>query len=166
MNKEEKKEKVSDKEKSQSKSRWENVKREWVNAFSMSVADDELNENDTKLLDGVAQDIVNRRMASPAIMFLVSVKPVSFLMAQGMQFVKPFMPGLSDDTTHKEFANRFMVSTLIQNPSAYARFALLMESREAVELMIELLEQYEDERFKKERREKREKRKDKKNQKK
>ncbi len=155
MSKKEGKTNNDEKEISQTKSRWENFKREWVNAFSMSVADDELNENDIKLLDGVAQDIVNRRMAAPAIMFLVAVKPVSFLMAQGLQFVKPFMPGLSDDSTPKEFANRFMVSTLISNPTAYSRFALLMESRDAVELMIELLEKHEDERAKKEKREKR-----------
>ena len=161
MSKEDKNVKKSDDETPQSKSRWENFKREWVNAFSMNMADDQLNENDIKLLDGVAQDIVNRKLAPPAILFLVSVKPVSFLMAQGMQFVKPFMPGLSDDTTHKEFANRFMVSTLISNPTAYSRFALLMESRDAVELMIEMLEKYEDQRFKKERREKREMRKEK-----
>ncbi len=147
---------INDKKDESSKKRgWEKFKSEWDNAFSMSVAEDAFNDNDIKLINDVALDIVSRSMAAPAIMFLVSIKPVSFLMAQGMQFIKPFMPGISNDTNSKEFANRFMVSTLISNPAAYSRFALLMESRDAVEMMIDALEKYEDERAQKERREKR-----------
>ena len=134
---------------------WQKFKSEWDNAFSMNVAEGELNDSNIELLNDVALDIVNRGMAAPAIMFLVSIKPVSFLMAQGMQFVKPFMPGISNDTNSKEFANRFMVSTLISNPAAYSRFAILMENRDAVEMMIDALEKHEDERVKKERRKKR-----------
>lgn len=154
-NKEEDKKINETKDKSPEKRGWEKFKSEWDNAFSMSVADDVFNENDIKLINGVALDIVNRGMAAPAILFLVSIKPVSFLMAQGLQFTKPFMPGLSNDTTSKEFANRFMVSTIISNPALYSRFALLMESRDAVEMMIGALEKYEDERVKKEKRKKR-----------
>lgn len=147
---------INDKKDEPTKKRgWEKFKSEWGNAFSMSVADDAFNENDIKLIDDVALDIVNRGMAAPAIMFLVSIKPVSFLMAQGLQFFKPFMPGHSNDTNSKDFANRFMVSTLIANPPAYSRFALLMESRDGVEMMIDALEKYEDERAQKERRNKR-----------
>ncbi|MBU1023744.1 hypothetical protein KKB99_05580 [bacterium] len=131
------------------KSWWDNFKSGWSNAFSMKVADDEFNESDLKLIDDIAKDIADRGMASPAIMFLVSVKPVSFLMAQGMHFIRPFLHGFSSDTTSKSFASRFMVSILISNPDAYARFSLLMENRESIELLITNLEKYEDERAKK-----------------
>lgn len=136
------------------KSWWDNFKNEWSNAFSMKVADDEFNESDQKLIDDIAKDIADRKMASPAIMFLVSVKPVSFLMAQGLHIIKPFLPSYGSDTTSKNFASRFMISTLVSNPEAFARFSLLMENRETIELLITSLEKYEDERTKKLRKEK------------
>jgi hypothetical protein len=127
---------------------------EWRNAFSMKVAEDEFNESDKKMIDDIAEDIANRRMASPAIMFLVSIKPVTFIMSSGMQMLKPFMPHHEQETTGPEFAKRFMATSLITDPKAYARFALLMEKQEGVEKLISSLEKFEDIRLKREKKEK------------
>ena len=71
-----------------------------------------------------------------------------------MHMIKPFLPGYASDTTSKNFASRFMITTLISDPEAFERFSLLMENREMVEMLIVNLEKYEDERGKKLRKEK------------
>lgn len=126
---------------------------EWRNAFSIKVAEDEFNESDMKMIDDIAEDIANRRMASPAIMFLVSIKPVTFLMSSGMQMLKPFMPHHEQETTGPEFAKRFMATSLLTDPKAYSRFALLMEKQEGIEKLLSSLEKFEDLRLKREKKE-------------
>ena len=127
---------------------------EWRHAFSMKVAEDEFNESDMKMIDDIAEDIANRRMASAAILFLVSIKPVTFLMSSGMQMLKPFMPHHEQETTGPEFAKRFLATSLLTDPKAYSRFALLMEKQEFIEKLISSLEKFEDIRIKREKKEK------------
>ena len=140
--------------KPQRKTRWQAFKDEWANAFSMKVADDQFNESDIELINNVARDIVKRKMAAPALLFLVSIQPVSFLMSQGMHMAKPFMPTVEEASKGRDFAEKFSLTTLITKPGAFDRFALLMECQEGIERLIDAIEKFEDERIEEERKKK------------
>ena len=49
-------------------------------------------EEDERMIDRISEEVVNRNLDAPAIMFLESVKPISFIGSQlGMAFVAPFL---------------------------------------------------------------------------
>jgi hypothetical protein len=70
----------------------------------------------------VARLVVQYRMTVPAIFFLESVKPLSFVGSQALQFFEP------------------MVRALFTVPE-YDRFAYLMERRENLEALLAAIEQ-------------------------
>lgn len=106
--------------------------REALNhAFSMKVADDEFNPDDMALIDRVAGEIVKRRMATPALLFLESIRPISFLASQAMYMLRPFI-----------------IAATLGNPASYERFVLLMEKSEGMEKFILSIEKQEDARVK------------------
>jgi hypothetical protein len=86
----------------------------------------ELSKEDVALLESVAGRIVRMRMAVPAVFFLESAKPLSFLGSQALIFMEPFV---------KAFL------TLPQ----YDRFARLLEDRGNVERLIQLIERMDQE---------------------
>lgn len=69
---------------------------------------------------------VRYRMTVPAILFLESVKPLSFVGSQAMYFFEP------------------MVRAIFPVPE-YERFAALMERRESVEALLVAIERRDDE---------------------
>jgi len=81
---------------------------------------------DEALLDRLAVLIVRHRMTVPAIFFLESVKPLSFLGSQALHFFEPMV---------RAFFN-------VQD---YERFALLMERRENLEALLVRIEARDDE---------------------
>lgn len=49
-------------------------------------------EEDERMIDRISEEVVDRGLDAPAIMFLESVKPISFIGSQlGMAFVAPFL---------------------------------------------------------------------------
>lgn len=72
-------------------------------------------------MDRLAEFAVSRRMTVPAILFLESVKPLSFLGSQALYFFEP------------------MVRALFTVPE-YERFAALMERRENIEVLLVKIE--------------------------
>jgi hypothetical protein len=143
-------EKIESTDKKVKKSRWDAFKAEWSHAFSMKVADDQFNEEDIKMINNVAKDIVRRKLASPAILFLVSIHPLSFFMSQLMYFIKPFVPSHDTAARGKDFAERFALKTLLLEPGAFERFAVLMESQEGVDKLLAAIEKHENIRIKQE----------------
>lgn len=89
-------------------------------------------DRDEELLRKVAGKAVRMGLAVPAVFFLESSKPLSFIGSQALVFFEPFV---------KAFLNL----------SSYDRFSALMEDRKNVERLIRLIEQLEDERATKER---------------
>ena len=89
--------------------------------------EDAYSAEDKLLLQQVAAEIVRRRLATPAIFFLESVKPVNFIGSQVMHFFTPIVSLLFDFTR-------------------YQRFAELLERRESLELLIQEIENQEEER--------------------
>jgi hypothetical protein len=81
---------------------------------------------DEGILDAIARRIVRMRLAVPAVFFLESTKPLSFLGSQLLVFLEPFV-------------QTFLT---IRN---YERFALLMEDRQNVERLIRRVETLDDE---------------------
>lgn len=102
--------------------------------------------DDEALIDAVATKIVRMGLGVPAIFFLESSKPLSFLGSQLLVFLEPFVKTFFDI-------------------KSYDRFYTLMEDRENVEKLIQrvedLEEQQKEERAEKKREMKREKRREK-----
>lgn len=69
----------------------------------------------------MAEQVVSRRMTVPAILFLESVKPVSFIGSQALYFFEP------------------MVRAFFTVPE-YERFAALLERRETLEALLVRIE--------------------------
>ncbi|MFH1228364.1 MAG: hypothetical protein V1701_10755 [Planctomycetota bacterium] len=82
---------------------------------------DKFTEQEIALVDKLAQLVVRRQMALPAIMFLESVRPLNFLGSQAMEFFKPII-GMVWSTTE------------------YEQMARIMERRGCVDLIVERIE--------------------------
>ena len=77
-------------------------------------------ERQKELLTKIADQIVKRKMTTPAILFFESVKPLSFVGSQALVFLQPII---------QAFLNR----------REYDEIVLMMEERENVEkLLIEI----------------------------
>ena len=82
---------------------------------------DALAPEDQALLDRLAAWIAVRRLETPAVLFLESVRPLSFVGAQAMYFLEPF------------------ARALFATPD-YERLARLMERRSNLELLVRAIE--------------------------
>jgi len=78
----------------------------------------------TELIGKFAQEIVDRRLSVPAIMFIETVKPLSFLGSQAMVFFEPIIQSV--------FAFR-----------SYREIYLLLENRENLETLMQEIEKRE-----------------------
>ncbi|MBI5778180.1 MAG: hypothetical protein HZA49_01825 [Planctomycetes bacterium] len=83
-------------------------------------------EEETALLNKVADAVVKRRLAAPALMFLESVRPLNFLSSQAMVFFQPIV-SLAISTKEVEL------------------LAQILERRKSIPFLIELIEKREDE---------------------
>jgi len=83
------------------------------------------NLTDDALLDAIAGRIAKMGLGVPAIFFLESSKPLSFLGSQFLVFIEPFVKTFVD----------------IKN---YDRFCLMMEDRNNVEKLIQRVEDLEE----------------------
>jgi len=90
---------------------------------------------DDRLFERIAEATVRYRMTVPAILFLESVKPLSFVGSQALHFFEP------------------MVRAIFTIPD-YERFAALMERRENFEALLVAIER-KDESTRREERERR-----------
>ena len=86
----------------------------------------ELDEIDYGLLLELARKTVRRRMSVPAIFFLESTKPLSYVGSQAMVFFGPF------------------VRLLFESPNYY-RYSEMLEDRDNLELLLRMIEELESE---------------------
>ena len=83
-------------------------------------------ERQAELLQKIADQVVKRKLTVPAIMFLESVKPLSFIGSQGLVFFQPIVQA-------------------VLNRKEYDEITLMMEQRENVEkLLVEIEKQEAD----------------------
>lgn len=83
-------------------------------------------ERKAELIEKFAREIVARRLSVPAILFLETVKPLSFLGSQAMVFLEPIIQSV--------FAFK-----------SYREIYLLLERRENLELLLQEIEKKEQE---------------------
>ncbi len=81
-----------------------------------------------EVLERFARAVVERRMATPAILFFESVRPLSFVAGQTLAFLQP------------------MVSVLLEAPD-YDVFREAIEDRENLQWLVDRLEALEAERL-------------------
>ncbi|MBM4030300.1 MAG: hypothetical protein FJ291_00770 [Planctomycetes bacterium] len=78
------------------------------------------------MLASLALAIAKRRMAGPAILFLESLKPLSYIGSQAMLFLRPFL-------------------TPLLNTERYDRLAEILERREGIEELVKAIERVSEE---------------------
>jgi len=83
--------------------------------------EEEITEDDRALLAKLSGWLVQRRLETPAILFLESVRPLSFVGAQGMHFLEPFARAVFD-------------------VKDYERLARMLERRENLERLVQAIE--------------------------
>lgn len=91
------------------------------NAFALDGPHGPLTEDDHRLLNKLAGGIVRRRMATPALLFLRSARPLSGIGSQAMVFLRPFL-------------------TALFRPADYDRITAIMDRREGLGALAEAIE--------------------------
>jgi len=81
-----------------------------------------------RLINKVAESLVKRRLAVPAIFLLETMKPLSFIASQGLLALEPF------------------ISSVLSIPD-YQAFQRLLEDRENLERLLQRIEELEDKRL-------------------
>jgi hypothetical protein len=99
-------------------------------------------ERRDELVEKVARAVVDRNMAAPAIFFLETMKPLSFIGSQAMVFFDPIVRSIFDFKQYNEVR-------------------LALEHRENVELLLQKIEAY-DADFRRELKEKKKERRERK----
>ena len=93
--------------------------RQWLrHAFMVEKESDFApDEEDRRLIDVVCREVVKRGMATPAILFLESTRPLNYIGSQTMTFFEPVM------------------HAVLRHPEAWNRFARILEHRGSVEFI-------------------------------
>ena len=98
---------------------------QWLrDAFSMDSFNEPLTESEMAYLEKIARFFVDRRMSVPAILFLETGKPLNYVGSQAMAFFEPAVRSLF-------------------NAEQYVELKLILERRESIETLIQLIEKFE-----------------------
>lgn len=92
-------------------------------AFAVTPEGQPLSDDDVALLERVADTVIRRRMASPALLFLESMGPMNFLGSQALHFFTPLL----DVVFPQRDIER--VALLLERRDTLARLAAIIESR-------------------------------------
>jgi hypothetical protein len=109
---------------------WKNLKSSFAHAFAVPSGKEPFSEEELALLDKAASFVVKKRMVAPAVLFLESLQPMSFLGSQVMIFLQPIVASF--------FSAR-----------EYERLAQILERRESIGLFIERIEKRQDKKVRK-----------------
>jgi len=92
-------------------------------------------ERALELIEKISKFIVERKMASPAILAIESLRPLNFIASQLMYFLSPF-------------------AEIIFNPKEYQEFAALIENDDYIKILLKRLDELDDEMYAEERKHK------------
>jgi hypothetical protein len=92
-------------------------------AFAVRSSEEPLTSDDLSLLSKMADTVVARGMASPAVLFLESAGPMNFLGSQALHFLTPIL-NFACDTREIEHAAR-----LLERRDAIPRLVALIETK-------------------------------------
>ena len=105
--------------------KWDRVRAGLSHAFPSRSEAETFTSEDLALLQRVADAVVQRRMAAPAVVFLESLGPMSFLGSQALHFFAPIIElALS---AHEVL----QVATLLERRDTTARLIALIEAASA-----------------------------------
>ena len=71
--------------------KWDRVRTGLAHAFSTRSEAESFTVEDLALLQRIAEAVVQRRMAAPAVVFLESLGPMNFLGSQALHFFAPII---------------------------------------------------------------------------
>ena len=94
-------------------------------AFAVQEVRNELPEEDRVLLERVADAIVKRGMAAPAMLFLEAMGPMNFLGSQALHFVSPIIECAFNA---KEVSQ---VARLLERRDTISRLIILLDAKSA-----------------------------------
>lgn len=106
---------------------WDRFRRAMAHAFATGQAATLLSPQDLQLLQKVADAIVSRRLETPAVLLLESSEPLNFLSSQIVQGLRPFLD-------------------LVCAPAETERLAGILERRDAVSRLVEMIHAQADKR--------------------
>lgn len=96
------------------------LRKRLAHAFAVDGSSQEITAEDRALAGRVAEAIVRRGMATPALLALESGRPLAYLGSQALVFLGPF-------------------ARMVVAPEAYDRLVKLLEKRRSVDLLIEAI---------------------------
>lgn len=100
---------------------WRRFRKGAANAFALESPHGPLTDDDRALLEKIAEAVVKRQMATPAVLFLQSVRPLNGLGSQALVFLRPFLTALLKETT-------------------YDRVTAILERREGISALVDAIE--------------------------
>jgi len=101
---------------------WEKLRQQFAHAFAVTPPAPGFSPDEIAMLEKIAHHIVSREMAAPALLFLESLGPLSFLGSQVVHGLKPFMDVVID-------------------PADAERLAILLERRDGIDQLILCIQQ-------------------------
>lgn len=96
-------------------------RRRLQQAFSLERYEEPLTDQESRLLEKIAEAVVRRRLETPALFVLESAKPLNYLGSQAMAFFEPVVRGLFAATD-------------------YGRVRRILERRQSVECLLQEIE--------------------------
>jgi hypothetical protein len=102
--------------------RWNRLRNDFVHAFALRPTRGDFTQEELALLEKVAVSIVTRGMAVPAVLFLESLGPLSFLGSQALHGLTPFLELVSDERELE-------------------RLAVILERRDSIDHLITLIQE-------------------------
>ncbi len=108
------------------KTLWQKTKQGFDNAFAIEDDKTPLSDEELAILDKIAGAVEKRGLATSAVMFLESVKPLSFIGSQVMSFLKPFS------------------SMVLRSNEDYERLERILERRSSVDILIKKIVELND----------------------
>lgn len=103
---------------------WGKLKTSFAHAFTIGPGEGGVTAEERALLEKVAQLIVKRDMAAPAVLLLESVGPLGFLGSQLLHALTPLLD-------------------LVCSQAELEKMAHLLEKRESVSLLVEMVQKAE-----------------------
>lgn len=99
---------------------WSRVQAGFRHAFATKPESGVLSPEDQALLERIAEAVVNRRMAAPAMVFLESLAPMNFVGSQALHVLAPLLE-------------------VVLDAKALEQAARLLERRDTIERLVALI---------------------------
>jgi len=101
---------------------WGRLRQGFIHAFALTPTESVLAPEEAVLLEKIANVVVKRGMATPALLFLESLGPLNFLGSQVLHGLKPFLE-------------------LVYDAAEMERLAYVLERRDSIPRLIAIIQE-------------------------